>query len=95
MLENEGAHVKAYDPQSMELVGKVDKRIELCENAYEVAKDADALVLATMWNEFKQIDFERIKSAMKQPVLIDGRNLYDPDTMKALGFIYHGVGRGN
>lgn len=95
LLENEGAHVKAYDPQAMELVGKVDKRIELCDNAYEVAKDADALVLATMWNEFKQIDFQKIKESMKQPVLIDGRNLYDPDTMKAIGFTYHGVGRGN
>jgi UDPglucose 6-dehydrogenase len=95
LLENEGAHVKAYDPQAMELVAKVDKRIELCDNAYDVAKDADALVLATMWNEFKQIDFQRIKTAMKSPVLIDGRNLYDPDTMKAMGFTYHGVGRGN
>ncbi len=51
--------------------------------------------LATMWNEFKQIDFQKIKESMKQPVLIDGRNLYDPDTMKAMGFTYHGVGRGN
>ncbi len=95
LLENEGAHVKAYDPQAMELVAKMDKRIELCSSAYEVAKDADALVLATMWNEFKQIDFNKVKANMKQPILIDGRNLYDPETMRKLGFDYHGVGRGN
>jgi UDPglucose 6-dehydrogenase len=95
LLENEGAHVKAYDPQAMELVGKVDKRIELCSNPYEAAEGADAIVLATMWNEFKQLDFLRIRTSMKQPVLIDARNLYDPDTMKSLGFVYHGVGRGS
>lgn len=95
LLENEGAHVKAYDPQAMELVAKVDKRIELCDNPYKAAEGADAIVLATMWNEFKQLDFARIHSLMKTPVLVDGRNLYDPDTMKALGFDYHGVGRGS
>lgn len=95
LLENEGAHVKAYDPQAMELVASVDKRIELCENAYQVAQGADALVLATMWNEFKQLDFTRIQASMKQPVLIDARNLYDPATMRSIGFIYHGIGRGN
>jgi UDPglucose 6-dehydrogenase len=95
LLENEGARVQAYDPQSMDLVKKVDKKIKLCDNPYEVAKDADALILATEWNEFKQIDFIKIKSAMKHPVIIDGRNLYDPDTMKKIGFTYHGIGRGN
>lgn len=95
LLENEGARVHAYDPQSMDLVKKVDKKIKLCDNPYDVAKDADALILATEWNEFKQIDFAKIKSAMKHPVIIDGRNLYDPDTMKKIGFTYHGIGRGN
>ncbi len=94
LLENEGARIKAYDPQAMDLIGKVDKRITLCETAYQVAEDADALVLATEWNEFKQLDFSKIKATMKNPVLIDGRNLYDPNAMKALGFVYHGVGRG-
>jgi len=95
LLENEGARVQAYDPQSMDLVKKVDKKIKLFDNPYDVAKDADALILATEWNEFKQIDFAKIKSVMKQPVIIDGRNLYDPDTMKNIGFTYHGIGRGN
>jgi UDPglucose 6-dehydrogenase len=95
LLQNEGAHIKAYDPQSMELVGKFEKQIQLCENPYQVADGADALILATMWNEFKQLDFARIKTSMKQPVVVDGRNLWDPETMRQLGFIYYGVGRCN
>ncbi len=95
LLQNEGAKVKAYDPQSMELVGKFEKQIQLCENPYQVADGADALILATMWNEFKQLDFARIKTSMKQPVVVDGRNLWDPETMRQLGFIYYGVGRCN
>ena len=74
LLQNEGAQVKAYDPQAMELVGKFEKNIQLCENPYQVADGADALIMATMWNEFKQLDFSRIKASMKQPVVIDGRN---------------------
>ena len=95
LLQNEGAHIKAYDPQSMELVGKFEKQIQLCENPYQVADGADALILATMWNEFKQLDFARIKTSMKQPVVVDGRNLWDPDAIGRLGFIYYGVGRCN
>ncbi len=95
LLQNEGARIKAYDPQAMDLIGKVDKRITLCETPYQVAEGADALLLATEWNEFKQLDFSKIKATMKNAVLIDGRNLYDPATMKALGFAYHGIGRGS
>lgn len=94
LLQNEGAIVKAYDPQSMELIGKSEKRIQLCENPYQVAEGADALILATMWNEFKQLDFSKIKASMRQPIIVDGRNLWDPDEMRQLGFIYYGVGRG-
>lgn len=94
LLQNEGAVVRAYDPQSMELVGKFEKHIQLCENPYQVADGADALILATMWNEFKQLDFGRIKASMRQPILVDGRNLWDPDEMRQLGFTYYGVGRG-
>lgn len=95
LLQNEGAHIKAYDPQSMELVGKFEKQIQLCENPYQVADGADALILATMWNEFKQLDFSRIKASMKQSVVVDGRNLWDPEVMRQHGFIYYGVGRCN
>lgn len=95
LLQNEGAQVKAYDPQSMELIAKTEKHIKLCENPYLVAEGADALILATMWNEFKQLDFEKIKASMKQPVIVDGRNLWDPDALRKIGFTYYGVGRGS
>ena len=94
-MQNEGAHVKAYDPQAMENASHVLKNVKLCENPYQVAEDADALVLATEWNEFKQLDFKKLKSTMKQAVILDGRNLWDAETLKNLGFTYMGVGRGN
>lgn len=95
LMQNEGAHVKAYDPQAMENASHVLKNVKLCENPYQVAEDADALVLATEWNEFKQLDFKKLKSTMKQAVILDGRNLWDAETLKNLGFTYMGVGRGN
>jgi UDPglucose 6-dehydrogenase len=95
LLENEGAHIKAYDPQAMENAAQMLKKLVLCENPYQVAEGADALILITEWNEFKQIDFSRIKELMKQPVIMDGRNLWDEDTLKKMGFQYFGVGRGN
>ncbi len=95
LLENEGAHVRAYDPQAMENASKVLKNVVLCENPYQVAEHADALILATEWNEFKQLDFNRLKSLMAHPVILDGRNLWDPIQLRTLGFTYMGVGRGN
>jgi len=94
MLQHEGAQVKAYDPVAIETAKRVLKDITYCQNAYEVAEGADALILVTEWNEFKQLDMARIKESMRQPVLLDGRNIYDPAKMKELGFIYRGVGRG-
>ena len=94
MLQAEGARVKGYDPVAMSVAGKVLPGVQLCEDAYEVAQGADALVLCTEWNEFKQLDLARLKANMKQAVLIDGRNLYDPEQMTRLGFHYRGVGRG-
>jgi UDPglucose 6-dehydrogenase len=69
------------------------KNVVLCENPYQVAEGADALVLATEWNEFKQLDFKKLKSIMKQTVILDGRNLWDASALKDLGFTYMGVGR--
>jgi UDPglucose 6-dehydrogenase len=94
LLQNEGAVVKAYDPQAMENAAHILQRVTLCEDPYKVAEGADALVLATAWNEFKQLDFARIKQSMRQPVVMDGRNLWDPESLRALGFTYFGVGRG-
>lgn len=95
LLQNEGAHVRAYDPQAMENASKVMHQTVLCENPYEVAEGADALILATEWNEFKQLDFTHLKEIMKRPVILDGRNLWDPETIRGFGFTYMGIGRGN
>ncbi len=93
LLQNEGAHIRAYDPQAMENAAKVFSHVEICDNSYAVAQNADALILATQWNEFSQLDFTKIHDAMKTPVLLDGRNLWDAETMKKLGFKYIGMGR--
>jgi UDPglucose 6-dehydrogenase len=93
LLQNEGATVKSYDPQAMENVAKVSPKTVLCENPYQVAEGADALILATQWNEFKQLDFARIHSMMRKPIVLDGRNLWDAETLRSLGFKYIGVGR--
>jgi UDPglucose 6-dehydrogenase len=94
LLRNEGAIVKAYDPQAMDAVSRVAPEIELCENPYQVSEGADAVLLATAWNEFKNLDFSRMLGLMRQPYILDGRNLWDPDQMRELGFKYIGVGRG-
>ncbi|MFQ5814014.1 MAG: UDP-glucose dehydrogenase family protein [Anaerolineae bacterium] len=94
MLQHEGAQIKAYDPQAVETARRILTDVEYCENPYAVAEDADALVLMTEWNEFKQLDMTRIKGTMRQPILLDGRNIYDTRRMKEVGFIYRGMGRG-
>ena len=88
-----GAKVKAFDPAAMEEAGKVLPELEYGEDAYDVAKECDALVLATEWNQFRRLDLQRIKGLLKSPIFIDLRNVYDPDQMKRLGFNYCGVGR--
>ncbi len=93
LLLREGATVKAYDPVAMPRVQAIYPDVTYCRNAYEVAENADALALITEWNEFRQLNFERIRNAMRQPNLFDGRNLYDPQRMRKLGFYYYGVGR--
>jgi UDPglucose 6-dehydrogenase len=93
-LHNQDAIVRGYDPVAGENAARVAPYLQLCDDPYELAQGCDALVIATPWNEFKSLDMERICRAMKQPILIDGRNLYDPAQMKALGFQYRGVGRG-
>jgi UDPglucose 6-dehydrogenase len=94
MLQHEGAQVKAYDPQAVETAKRVLTDVEYCETPYAVAEDADALILMTEWNEFNHLDMMRIKETMRQPILLDGRNIYDPRRMKEMGFTYRGMGRG-
>ncbi len=93
-LVEAGAKVKGYDPVAMETAAAVMKGIDFCANPYDVAKDADALVIVTEWNEFKQLDMIRIRELMRQPVVVDGRNIYNPDQMQRYGFKYRGFGRG-
>lgn len=93
-LVNRGAIVRAYDPVAMDPSARVLPQVALCGDAYAVAEGADAVVLATPWNEFKQLDMARIQQSMRTPNFVDGRNMYDPDVMWALGFNYRGVGRG-
>lgn len=88
-----GAAVKAYDPQAMPKAKKVMKGIRYCSQPYEAANGADCLIVATEWNEFKELDFRKIKGLMRHPAIVDCRNIYDPAEMKRLGFKYAGVGR--
>jgi UDPglucose 6-dehydrogenase len=89
-----GARVRAYDPVAMPGSAEQMPQISMCANAYEAVEGADAVVIGTPWNEFKQLDMERLRNALNQPVMIDGRNMYEPERMKRLGFNYRGVGRG-
>ncbi len=100
-ITNQGATVRVYDPVAMKAAEEAFKRenirldaVIFCENAYEVAEGADALVIVTEWNEFKSLNMLRVRSAMRRPVLIDGRNIYESSEMNQLGFIYRGMGRG-
>ncbi len=88
-----GARVRAYDPAAMPAAKRQQNAVEYCENPYALATQADALPVVTDWDEFGTLDLERIKQLMRRPVVVDGRNIYDPRTMRELGFVYRGVGR--
>jgi UDPglucose 6-dehydrogenase len=92
-LKAAGAKVKAYDPHAMNNAKKIIKDIEYCNDSYEVAKDSDALAIVTEWDEFKTLDLARIKQLLKLPIVVDGRNVFDPFKMKELGFTYRSIGR--
>ncbi|MCS7250761.1 MAG: UDP-glucose/GDP-mannose dehydrogenase family protein [candidate division WOR-3 bacterium] len=93
LLKKEGAKIKAYDPKAMEKAKEVIKDIIYCDNPYDVCKDADALALITEWEEFAHLDFEKIKSLMRQPIIFDGRNFLDKERLINLGFQYYGIGK--
>lgn len=93
-LQEKGAHVKAYDPVAMERASDLIPKVTFCATAYDVAKEANALLIVTDWNEFKQLDWGKVREFMQQPIVLDGRNLYDPEEMAQAGIIYWGVGRG-
>ncbi len=88
-----GAHVRAYDPAAMEGARVKLPAVEYTKDAYAVAAGADALVVVTEWNEFRHLDMARVKASMRRPVIVDGRNIYDPAVMHGHGFTYRGIGR--
>lgn len=90
----DNAIIKVYDPAAMPVAKKIlPPNIQYCENAYESAKDADALVVCTEWREFKLLNMQKIKEIMKTPIIFDGRNIYEPKIKQRYGFAYYGVGR--
>ena len=92
-LLQEGARIKAYDPQAMEKAKELLPNIEYCRDAYAVAEGVDALLICTEWDEFRSLDFERLKAVMGHPTIFDGRNLFQPARMAELGFTYASLGR--
>ncbi len=89
-----GAKVQAYDPEAMDVArGIFGAKVDFSRNGYEALKGADALIVATEWNEFREPDFGRMKKLMRSPAIFDGRNIYTPDVMSAQGFTYVSVGR--
>jgi UDPglucose 6-dehydrogenase len=95
-----GAKIKAYDPVAMDEAKHIfpknyfdEKLLELCDHQYDAAKDSDALVLVTEWKPFRQPDFIALKKMLKTPCIFDGRNLYEPEELKSMGFYYSGIGR--
>ncbi len=90
----EGANVRAYDPVAMENARALLPEVEMVDSAEAVAAGADALVLVTEWNEFQHLNLAHLKEVMNHPILVDGRNVYDPDEVREIGFKYRGIGRG-
>jgi UDPglucose 6-dehydrogenase len=93
-LLKRGAKIKAFDPEAKATARHVfGKRIQYTQHAYDALKNADALLVVTEWNEFREPDFDRMKKLMKKPVIFDGRNIYNPQQIRALGFTYSSIGR--
>jgi UDPglucose 6-dehydrogenase len=90
----EGVHVRVHDPEAIPNVRAIyGQKLTYCDRPYGALEEADALAIVTEWNEFRNPSFEVMRGLLRQPVIFDGRNLYDPERMAALGFIYQGIGR--
>jgi len=94
-LRHEGCEIRAYDPVAGEHARRTLADVVLFDDPYSAATAADAVVLVTEWDEFRQLDVRRLRAVMRQPVFVDGRNVYEPDEMERLGFAYSGIGRGH
>jgi len=94
-LNTAGAIVRGYDPVAMDVARDLLPAVKMCDDPYSMAEGCDALIVVTEWNEFKQLSLKKVKSLMKEnPVIFDGRNIYDPAHVRELGFNYRGMGRG-
>lgn len=93
LLQKKKAQIKAYDPVAMDKAKEILRDVEYGRDPYEVARGSNALVIVTEWEEFQGIDLERIRDLMVNPLIVDGRNIYEPERMKELGFIYKSIGR--
>src|SRR5207245_3044008 len=92
-LREAGATIRAFDPEGIAEAKKLMPELDYCGDAYQAMDGADALILITEWNEFRGLDLERIKELLRQPLVIDLRNIYKPGQMRAAGLIYHSIGR--
>ena len=93
-LTKAGAKVRGYDPVAMEVAHPILPDVVMFKDPYEMAKGCDGVIVVTEWNEFKQLDLDLLKSMLRNPVIFDGRNIYDPELMHEKGFIYRAIGRG-
>ncbi len=92
-LLDKGCRIKAFDPAAAAKIKKVFGQVKTVKDPYAAAEKAECLVVLTEWDEFKKIDFKKIKKIMKTPAVVDARNIYDPENMKKMGFSYSGIGR--
>ncbi|MBU3911368.1 MAG: UDP-glucose 6-dehydrogenase, partial [Candidatus Omnitrophica bacterium] len=92
-LKDSGAKIKAYDPKAIEKARPILKGVRFCKDMYEVARGSDCLAIVTEWQEFEVMDLKRVKKLMKNPLIVDGRNIFEPEKMKKLGFKYISMGR--
>jgi UDPglucose 6-dehydrogenase len=92
-LQRAGAAIRAFDPEGMDEARHMLNGITLCDDAYQAMEGADGLVLVTEWNAFRNLDLDRMKRLMAAPVVVDLRNIYDPEEMRRAGFAYHCIGR--
>ncbi len=93
-LIGEGAKIRVYDPKAMDKAKDILKNATFCKDSYQAAKGADCLIVATEWNEFKELDFLKLKNILRRALIVDGRNIYEPKYLKKIGFTYIGVGYG-
>ncbi len=93
MLKKAGAKIATFDPRAMEKAKRELSGVDYCDNAYDAITGADCLVLATDWPQFSRLDLKRVKRLLKRPIIVDGRNMFDPVNMKRLGFQYSSIGR--